>query len=1163
MKSEQVGKGHQPDKDSVEASRGSPSSMHQICAAGGLTITALGSGCIRAIELGNLLINQVLASPLGGGIHALYLRILDGREIRFHQIVGAHARSRFFAAEGHFLWTGRWDDLEYRCVCRLHPADNVWFFDVEVRNRSAHAVRYDVVLLQDVGLANSGQVRNNERFTSQYLDHLAIPHRHIGTVVMTRQNLPQAAEIHPWLVQGCMPAAKGFCTDGFDFFGVGHKDGSAPAALRRPVIGSQVRQYEAAYIAIQSAEASLKADAAANWTFFGAVTKHHPARSSETDLSRVDEVVALHRAMPPLRDLPDARQTDAPRSIFTSAALLPADEFSNADVNARFPGLRRHEESEGGRLLSFFCGDNSRHVVLRAKELAVERPHAHILRAGQGLLPDDELMACACFAAGVFASQLTLGNSNLGKLVSSVRDPLNIIRSSGVRVFVREDASAPWRLLGIPSALEMSAGRCRWHYKSGTLALVVCCGASEADPAICMDIFAESGPLEMLICGELSPGSLASPNLTLAALDRRRMRFTARPHADSLLGRRQPKLVCHVVTPDREKLAAAGGDELLFPTGGGAGVPLFVYQTRSTRSFRLAIVGTIADTSRADSLAESFEDPTSSAWQPSESNNGFWSELTAGMRISSRAAEQTSQLQDSLTWFARDAVVHLSAPRGIEQPNGGAWGVRDVCQGPVEFLLSYNHSTIVADILRRLFAQQYDGRFDWPQWFMFPPFQEIQSTHAHGDVIIWPLKALCDYLEHTNDGSILQEQLPYTDDKTFARTSRVESVLEHVDRLIDRIRRDFVPGLALPRFGDGDWDDSLQPADPMLRERMVSSWTTELLYQTLQRYGTALAHFGEDARAHAVHSMSAKIRDDFQRHLVPDGVVAGFAIFEGSPPRPVEYLLHPSDRRTGLRYRLIPMSRGVLSGLFTPAQAEQHLGLINRHLLFPDGARLMDRPAEYAGGLERTFRRCESAAFFGREIGLQYVHAHLRYAEALSAMGRADELWRALLVVNPISVTDVVPHGRMRQRNCYFSSSDADFKDRYEASRSYDQLRRGNVATDGGWRIYSSGPGIYTSLVLRHLLGLRRHFDCVEFDPVLPRDLDGLTCEQLHEGRNVRYEFAVRQGSFSPRRIVVNGRELDCVQTVAGIYRAGGVRVPRAAFLGALNSPKNSVRIEI
>src|SRR5438045_7878162 len=136
---------------------------------------------------------------------------------------------------------------------------------------------------------------------------------------------------------------------------------------------------------------------------------------------------------------------------------------------------------------------------------------------------------------------------------------------------------------------------------------------------------------------------------------------------------------------------------------------------------------------------------------------------------------------------------------------------------------------------------------------MFPPFQEIQSTHSHGDILIWPLKALCDSLEDSNDPTILRDQLPFTDDETFNRTDGTATLLEHVDRLLQKMREQFLPGVALPRYGEGDWDDSLQVADPLLRERMVSSWTSALMFQTLRRFAAAMAHFGEAKRAESAN----------------------------------------------------------------------------------------------------------------------------------------------------------------------------------------------------------------------------------------------------------------------------------------------------------------------
>ena len=36
-------------------------------------------------------------------------------------------------------------------------------------------------------------------------------------------------------------------------------------------------------------------------------------------------------------------------------------------------------------------------------------------------------------------------------------------------------------------------------------------------------------------------------------------------------------------------------------------------------------------------------------------------------------------------------MIHLTVPHGLEQYTGAAWGTRDVCQGPVEFLLALEH----------------------------------------------------------------------------------------------------------------------------------------------------------------------------------------------------------------------------------------------------------------------------------------------------------------------------------------------------------------------------------------------------------------------------------------------------------------------------------------
>jgi cellobiose phosphorylase len=446
-------------------------------------------------------------------------------------------------------------------------------------------------------------------------------------------------------------------------------------------------------------------------------------------------------------------------------------------------------------------------------------------------------------------------------------------------------------------------------------------------------------------------------------------------------------------------------------------------------------------------------------------------------------------------------------PHGLEQVSGAAWGTRDVCQGPVELLLALEHDGTVREILKTVFEQQFETRGAWPQWFMLEPYASIRDRHSHGDVIVWPLKAVCDYVEATNDLGFLDEPVAWRREDSLERTEQRDPVATHLAKLVATVRERFIPGTCLIRYGEGDWNDSLQPADPHLRDWMVSSWTVALLYQQLERYAEVLTRSGRGEEAADLAALAAAMREDFNRHLVRDGTVAGYAVFDPIGDDP-ELMLHPRDTRTGLGYSLLPMTRSIIGGLFTPEQARHHLGLIREHLLFPDGVRLMDRPVTYRGGRQEVFQRAESATFFGREIGLLYVHAHLRYGEALAKLRQADALWEALQMVNPVAVAETVANASPRQRNAYFGSSDLAFPDRYRAGSEWASARDGTVAADGGWRIYSSGPGLYTNLLLSHALGIRRRFCDRVVDPVLPRALGRVTVERDVDGRKDRWDLS-------------------------------------------------------
>jgi cellobiose phosphorylase len=221
----------------------------------------------------------------------------------------------------------------------------------------------------------------------------------------------------------------------------------------------------------------------------------------------------------------------------------------------------------------------------------------------------------------------------------------------------------------------------------------------------------------------------------------------------------------------------------------------------------------------------------------------------------------------------------------------------------------------------------------------------------------------------------------------------------------------------------------------------------------------------------------------------------------------------------------------------------------------------MDRPLRYHGGPQTIFQRAESSTYFGREIGLMYVHEHLRYAESQARMGKADAFLRALRQAIPVDYQEVVPQGDMRQANCYYSSSDVLFKSRYEADARYPEVVAGRMPLKGGWRVYSSGPGIYVALVVSRLLGLRIEFGSLIIDPVMARSLDGLQASLRFRGRAVTFVYRGGGPGFGPRAVSINGKPA-AFDRENNPYREGGAAIPLERFIAMLDTDRNRVEIE-
>ena len=162
------------------------------------------------------------------------------------------------------------------------------------------------------------------------------------------------------------------------------------------------------------------------------------------------------------------------------------------------------------------------------------------------------------------------------------------------------------------------------------------------------------------------------------------------------------------MTSTPRRIEAIGGDELLYADGKRRSGAYAAIRTRPTNEFAFAVVGSMTDAKQAKALAAKYAKPVDEAAMLKPADR-FWRNLTRGVRVKSAKNSADALAVDTIfPWLAHDGMIHLTAPHGLEQYTGGAWGTRDVCQGSIELFLTLEHDRPVKEILRILFAQQYE-----------------------------------------------------------------------------------------------------------------------------------------------------------------------------------------------------------------------------------------------------------------------------------------------------------------------------------------------------------------------------------------------------------------------------------------------------------------------
>ncbi len=1142
---------------------GAPAGPPWVLAAnGGLRAIVVDGGALASLGTDRLELVQHAASAFEAGLLQLWVR--DRGSGGSWPVLGAGSGSRAGLEGGALVVRGGAVDhdgaLSWHVTLTLVGDRPAWAWHVEVVNEGPAPRDVDLVHGHDVALAAPGALRTNEYYVSQYLDVTPLHGEGFGTALAVRQNLPQAG-LHPWCVLAATSPVVAWATDAIDVHGWSARAGR-PAGGPPGDLPSRRRQHEHTLVTLQTARVHLDPGESLRTSFAGLLVDDHPAATSDADLPLVAEALTVALTGAPwsgtgtghlTTPVAGAPAEPALAGVYDRGRELAVRPLTDDELRARWPEpWLAVERGDDGDLLSFFTAGDT-HVVTMAKELAVLRPHGTILRTGDLASPDPSSLTTTAWMTGSPLSYLTRGHASSDPVLTTVRGYLGLHRAYGLRVFV--EVQGAWQLLDLPSAFAMTPDSARWVYAFAAVgnetAGVVEVSTVAPPQAHRIDLRVQvpaGAPRRMMLALHLATDADPLPGAESCAPDVARVERTAdgvvvrlaRPGHDD-------GPVLSLRTADTMTVA---DDGQLFDDGRPRSSTVVTLLTSTTSDLALEL----RLASGTDDDAPSDAPGRRARRVPQLAGAGaVWWPGGAPLRVID--GTEIDPLAVSLPWLMRDAFVHFLAPRGLEQYTGGAWGTRDVAQGPLELLLALDREQDARDLLLTIFAaQEPDG--SWPQAFGFLPGHEhFRMGPPHGDVVHWPVLAVGRYLQASGDAALLEEPVAwYTPAGEPAEPA--STVLAHLERALDLARAGVLPGTRLVAYGHGDWNDSLQPADPAMARTLTSAWTVTLHHQALSTLADGLDVGGcHGDLAATLRTEAADVAADLHRYLVVDGELAGYAQLDPPDDRGEvavrRLLVHPRDTETGLSHGSLQMIHALGSSLFDPAQAAHHVALVREHLMGVDGVRLFDRPPAYHGGPMRHFQRAETATFVGREIGLMYVHAHVRWCEAMAHWGDAEALWLGISQVLPPATIQVVPGARRRQANTYPSSSDAAVLDRADFARRYPEVLTGQTGLEGGWRIYSSGPGVLVRVIVQSLLGIRRRGSTVLIDPVLPARLDGLRVEvPLGDGLlGVRYRVGPR--GHGPTDVRLAGQVLPSTR-IQNPYRPGGLTVDLGDLAEAL-----------
>ncbi|MEN6548268.1 MAG: glucoamylase family protein [Armatimonadia bacterium] len=508
----------------------------------------------------------------------------------------------------------------------------------------------------------------------------------------------------------------------------------------------------------------------------------------------------------------------------------------------------------------------------------------------------------------------------------------------------------------------------------------------------------------------------------------------------------------------------------------------------------LFVLGETGSIEEARALAERFRTP-GAAEDALRGVHDFWNTLLGTVSVETPEPAMNLLLN---RWLLYQAVSSRLWARAAFYQSGGAYGFRDQLQDVMALVYAAPYMTR-EQILRAASRQYLEG--DVQHWWHMPTGLGVRTRCS--DDYIWLPYVTADYVTSTGDSGVLDEPVPYLQDRPLEPTEGDRANVPEVSPLHETLYQHAVKALeravplvgehGLPLMGSGDWNDSMNLVGEGGKGESV--WLAWFLATALNRFAPLCAARGEEARA--LHFQGAATRlvaaiekeawdgDWYRRAYTDEGVPLGTAQGEEC------------------RIDAISQSWAVISGAGSPERARHAMEAVDRQLVKRlERLLLLLTPPFEKSPLEPGYIKGYVPGV--RENGGQYTHAATWTVMAAALLGDGDRAAEYFGLINPINHARTPEEVALYRVEPYAVAADI-----YGAEPHTGR---------GGWTWYTGSAAWMYRVAIENLLGLRLEGGDLFVNPCIPRLWHGFTV--TNHFFSTTYEIAVENPEGVNRGVV-------------------------------------------